>query len=136
MLARRVDELPAGDTWIFEPQWDGFRALIFRDREEIEIQSRDAKPLNRYFPELVETLRAQLPPRCVLDGEIVIAQGSGLNFDALQVRLHPAASRVRLLSQQIPAAVVFFDLLCEGDADLRGEGFQSRRRELESILSS
>src|SRR5579863_5524181 len=104
MLARRVDELPAGDTWIFEPKWDGFRALIFRDREEIEIQSRDAKPLNRYFPELVETLRAQLPSRCVLDGEIVIAKNSELDFEALQLRLHPAASRVKMLSKQIPAS--------------------------------
>ena len=102
MLAKRVDDLPVAGCWIFEPKWDGFRALIFRDGDEIEIQSRDEKPLNRYFPEVVETLRSQLPPRCVLDGEIVIAQRGALNFDALQLRLHPAASRVRLLSQQIP----------------------------------
>ncbi len=136
MLAKRVDALPSGDTWIFEPKWDGFRALIFRYRDEIQIQSRDEKPLNRYFPELVDTLRAQLPARCVLDGEIVIAQNNGLDFDSLQLRLHPAASRVRLLSKQIPASIVFFDLLAEGDRDLRNEPFEKRRRELEKVLSS
>jgi ATP-dependent DNA ligase len=136
MLAKRVDDLPVAGEWIFEPKWDGFRALIFRDGDEIEIQSRDEKPLNRYFPEVVETLRSQLPVRCVLDGEIVIAQNGGLNFDALQLRLHPAASRVRLLSQQIPASVVFFDLLCEGNSDLRGEPFEARRQKLEALLSS
>src|ERR1700687_6176336 len=136
MLAKRVDDLPVAGTWIFEPKWDGFRALVFRDRDEIEIQSRDEKPLNRYFPELVDTFRTQLPARCVLDGEIVIAKDSGLDFEALQLRLHPAASRVKLLSQQIPASIVFFDLLCEGDRDLRGEPFQSRRQKLESLLTS
>src|SRR5580693_1463057 len=136
MLAKRVDDLPAGGTWIFEPKWDGFRALVFRDGDEIEIQSREEKPLNRYFPELLDTLRLQLPARCVLDGEIVIARNNGLDFEALQLRLHPAASRVRRLSQEIPASIVFFDLLCEGGRDLRGEPFQSRRRELESLLSS
>jgi ATP-dependent DNA ligase len=136
MLAKRVDDLPVGGTWIFEPKWDGFRALIFRDRDEIEIQSRDEKPLNRYFPELVDALKSQLPARCVLDGEIVIAKNGGLDFEALQLRLHPAASRVKLLSQQIPASIIFFDLLCEGDRDLRGEPFQERRRELEALLSS
>ena len=135
MLAKRVDELPAGGDWIFEPKWDGFRTLVFRDGDEILIQSRDEKTLNRYFPELLEPLRAQLPERCVLDGEIVIARDSGLDFDSLQLRIHPAASRVKLLSQQIPASVVFFDLLCEGDRDLRGEPFESRRQELESLLS-
>ena len=136
MLAKRVDDLPAEGAWIFEPKWDGFRALIFRDRDEIEIQSRDKKPLNRYFPELVETLRTQLPARCVLDGEIVIAGKGGLEFDALQLRLHPAASRVKLLSQQIPASIVFFDILAEGTRDLRGEPFEDRRKELEDALSS
>src|SRR5271154_4594337 len=136
MLAKRIDELPAGPTWIFEPKWDGFRALIFRDRDEIHIQSRDEKPLNRYFPELIEALRSQLPPRCVLDGEIVIAKTTGLDFEALQLRLHPAASRVKLLSQQIPASIVFFDALCVGDRDLRAEPFEERRRQLEAMLSS
>jgi ATP-dependent DNA ligase len=136
MLAKRVDDIPAGATWIFEPKWDGFRALVFRDRDEIQIQSRDEKPLNRYFPELVDTLQRQLPARCVLDGEIVIAKNGGLDFEALQLRLHPAASRVKLLSQQIPASIVFFDLLSDGDRDLRGEPFENRRRRLEQLLKS
>jgi ATP-dependent DNA ligase len=136
MLARRVDALPDGDEWIFEPKWDGFRALIFRDGDEIFIQSRDEKPLNRYFPELLEPLHASLPARCVLDGEIVIVKDNELDFNALQLRLHPAASRAKLLSQQIPASIVFFDLLCAGDRDLRGEPFQIRQRELESLLAS
>jgi ATP-dependent DNA ligase len=136
MLARRVAELPPAGNWIFEPKWDGFRTLVFRDGDEIMIQSRDAKPLNRYFPELIDPLGRQLPDRCVLDGEIVIVQKHGLDFDALQLRLHPAASRVKLLSGQIPASVVFFDLLCTGDRDLRGEPFEQRRRELESLLAS
>ena len=136
MLAKRVDELPPGGEWIFEPKWDGFRALIFRSHDEIEIQSREGKPLNRYFPEVLEALLARLPERCVLDGEIVIARDSGLDFDALQLRLHPAASRVKLLSQQIPASVVFFDVLAVGDRDLRAEPFEKRRAELESLLQS
>jgi ATP-dependent DNA ligase len=136
MLAQRVNELPAGGDWIFEPKWDGFRALVFRDGDEILIQSRDEKPLNRYFPELIEPLRSELPARCVLDGEIIIVKTNWLDFDALQLRLHPAASRVKLLSQQTPASFVFFDLLSMGDRDLRSEPFQSRRRELESLLSS
>jgi ATP-dependent DNA ligase len=136
MLAKRVAGLPVGRTWIFEPKWDGFRALVFRDRDEIEIRSRDEKSLNRYFPELLDTLRSQLPARCVLDGEIVIARNGGLDFEALQLRLHPAESRVKLLSKQIPAAIVFFDLLCEGDRDLRSEPFQTRRLALEALLSS
>src|SRR3954470_13055741 len=113
MLAKRVSELPAGDRWIFEPKWDGFRTLIFRDGDELFIQSRDEKPLNRYFPELVAVLTEQLPKRCVLDGEIVIVTPEGLAFEALQMRLHPAESRVKKLSAEIPASVVFFDLLCE-----------------------
>ena len=136
MLAKRVDELPAGDEWIFEPKWDGFRALVFRDGDEIFIQSRDEKPLNRYFPELIAPLQSALPARCVLDGEIVIVQNNELKFDSLQLRLHPAASRVKLLSGQIPASFVFFDLLCLGDRDLCREPFETRRRELESLLSS
>src|SRR4029077_18389887 len=90
MLAKRVDDLPAAGEWIFEPKWDGFRALVFRDHDEILIQSRDEKSLNRYFPELLDTLRSQLPARCVLDGEIVVAKDSGLDFEALQLRIHPA----------------------------------------------
>ena len=135
MLAKRVDELPSEGDWVFEPKWDGFRALLFRDGDEILIQSRDEKPLNRYFPELLDPIRASLPSRCVLDGEIVIVKNDELDFDALQLRLHPAASRVNLLSRQTPASFVFFDLLCLGDRDLRGEPFQARRRELESLIS-
>jgi ATP-dependent DNA ligase len=136
MLAKRVSDVPEGEDWIFEPKWDGFRALVFRDGDEILIQSRDEKPLNRYFPELVDPLRSMLPTRCVLDGEMVIVRNDGLDFDALQLRLHPAESRVKLLAGQIPASYVFFDLLCVGDRDLRGEPFQVRRNELERLLSS
>src|SRR5215468_1302510 len=127
MLAKRVGELPPGDGWIFEPKWDGFRTLIFRDGDELFIQSRDEKPLDRYFPELVEALKAQLPPRCVLDGEIVIAKEGGLDFEALQLRLHPAASRVKLLSTEIPASIVFFDILSDGAESLCGTPFVDRR---------
>ena len=135
MLAKRVDALPAGEDWIFEPKWDGFRALVFRDKDEILIQSRDEKPLNRYFPELVPSLQAALPDRCVLDGEIVIVKDNELDFDLLQLRLHPAASRVNLLAKQTPASFVFFDLLCEGERDLCNEPFQTRRHRLESLIS-
>jgi ATP-dependent DNA ligase len=135
MLAKRVAAMPDGDSWIFEPKWDGFRAVVFRDGDEIEIQSRDGKSLNRYFPEVMETLREQLPERCVLDGEIVIAGRDGLDFDALQLRIHPAASRVKLLSVETPASIVFFDLLCVGDEDLCGEPFERRRRKMEALLS-
>ena len=136
MLAKRADEIPTGEYWLFEPKWDGFRALVFREDDEILIQSRDGKSLNRYFPELMEPLRRQLPDRCVLDGEIVIASDRGLDFDALQLRIHPAASRVNLLSREIPASIVFFDLLFEEDRDLMGEPFQLRRKALENLLSS
>jgi ATP-dependent DNA ligase len=139
MLAKRVDSIPQGGGWIFEPKWDGFRALVFRSGDEVLIQSRDRKPLNRYFPELIEPLKAQLPEKCVLDGEVVIARpGAGgrvaLDFDALQLRVHPAESRVRMLARETPAALVFFDLLCVGDRDLRSEGFAVRRAELEKVL--
>src|SRR3954463_13233789 len=107
MLAKRVGELPPGEGGLFEPKWDGFRTLIFRDGDELFIQSRDKKPLDRYFPELAKPLKAQLPDRCVLDGEIVIAPDGGLDFEALQLRLHPAASRVKKLAEAMPAAVVF-----------------------------
>ncbi len=136
MLAKRVSYLPSGGTWIFEPKWDGFRALVFRDGDEILIQSRDSKSLNRYFPELLEVLRAQLPARCVLDGEIVVARNGALDFEALQLRIHPADSRVKLLAQEIPASIVLFDVLCEGDHDLQAMPFQERRLRLQSLLSS
>src|SRR6185369_1145699 len=136
MLAKRVGELPSSGAWIFEPKWDGFRALIFRDGDEVFIHSRDSKPLDRYFPELLDPIRSQLPVRSVLDSEIVIAREGGLDFNALQLRLHPAASRVKTLSKQIPASIVFFDLLSEGARDLRSTPFEDRRRKLESLLSS
>ena len=134
MLAKRVSALPQGVHWIFEPKWDGFRTLIFRDGDELLLQSRDQKSLNRYFPELVGPLLSELPKQCVLDGEIVVSKGDSLDFDALQLRVHPAASRVKLLAQEIPASVVFFDLLCEGESDLRSEPFRARRARLESVL--
>ncbi|HEX4285196.1 MAG TPA: ATP-dependent DNA ligase [Terracidiphilus sp.] len=136
MLAKRLDELPHDGTWIFEPKWDGFRALIFRDEDEILIQSRDEKSLNRYFPELIEPILQQLPKRCVVDGEVVIASNGALDFDALQLRIHPAASRVKLLAKESPASFVCFDLLCEEDHDLCGEPFDRRRARLEKLLLS
>src|SRR5213076_2725096 len=135
MLAKRVSDLPPGDQWIFEPKWDGFRTLVFKDGGEVFLQSRDEKPLNRYFPEVVETLKAQLPTHCVLDGEMVIAQNGALDFDALQMRLHPAESRVRKLAGEIPASVVFFDLLAEGKRSLMEKPFAERRERLETLLS-
>lgn len=136
MLAKRVEEMPPAGAFLFEPKWDGFRTLVFLDGHDILLQSRDEKSLNRYFPELLDPLRAQLPARCVLDGEIVIARAGHLDFDALQLRIHPAASRVRLLAQQTPASIVFFDLLCEGKQDLRQEPFEKRRARLEKLLGS
>ena len=134
MLAKRVAALPAGD-WIFEPKWDGFRALIFRDGNEVYLQSRDGKPLNRYFPELVSAVSELFPERCVVDGELVIARGAALDFDALQLRLHPAASRVRTLSEQSPASIVCFDLLAQDDRCLTQLPFAERRALLERALA-
>lgn len=136
MLAKRVDALPQGSDWLFEPKWDGFRTLVFRDGDELILQSRDEKPLNRYFPELVATLLEALPPQCVLDGEIVVATGTQLDFDALQLRIHPAASRIKQLAREIPASVVFFDLLCEGERDLREAPLTERRQKLEALLAT
>jgi ATP-dependent DNA ligase len=136
MLAKRAAELPPGSGYIFEPKWDGFRAIVFRDGDDLLIQSRDGKPLNRYFPELVHTLLQQLPTQCVLDGEIVIAAQGRLDFDALQLRIHPAASRIQLLAQQTPASIVFFDLLSLGDEDLRATGFETRIQRLTELLQN
>jgi ATP-dependent DNA ligase len=136
MLAKRVSDIPEGDSWIFEPKWDGFRAIVFRDSDEIFIQSRDQKSLNRYFPELIAPLQNQLPTRCVLDGEIVIARNGALDFEALQLRIHPAASRVKMLSTQVPASMIFFDLLAEGEQDLQSASFAERRKRMESLFSS
>ena len=135
MLAKRVEAIPSGPGWIFEPKWDGFRAIVFRNGDEVLLQSRDTKPLNRYFPELIAPLRAQLPERCVLDGEIVIASKRGLDFDALQLRIHPAASRVKMLAEQTPSSIVFFDLLCQNDESLLSRPFVERRKRLEKLLS-
>ncbi len=135
MLAKLVRELPEAEGLFYEPKWDGFRCIVFRDRDDVVLGSRNEKPLTRYFPELVEALRANLPDRCVLDGEIVIAGPSGLEFDALSQRIHPAESRVELLSRTTPASFVAFDLLALGDADLQSEGYADRRRALEDALS-
>lgn len=128
MLAKPVSEIPAGESWIYEPKWDGFRALVFKSGAELYIQSRDKKPLGRYFPDLEVSLRANLPDRCVLDGEIVIAHGGRLDFDAMLSRIHPAASRVAMLAAEKPASFVAWDLLAYGDEDLR-ELPQSERRD-------
>ncbi len=135
MLAKRVDNLPDGDGWIFEPKWDGFRSLVFRDGETLLIQSRDQKSMNRYFPELLEPLGEQLPERCALDGELVIAGGGALDFEALLLRIHPAASRVALLAEQTPASFIAWDLLCLGDEDLSQTAFEKRRELLEEVLA-
>jgi ATP-dependent DNA ligase len=131
MLAKLATALPEGEGWLYEPKWDGFRALVFRDGEEVFLQSREEKPLDRYFPELLAPLREQTPSRCVLDGEIVIADARGLDFDALLLRIHPAASRIKLLSEQMPASFVAFDLLFEGEDDLRAAPLEERRKRLE-----
>jgi ATP-dependent DNA ligase len=128
MLAKLATDLPEGDTWIYEPKWDGFRAIVFRGAgDEVYIQSRDLKPLDRYFPELHDALLAGLPDRCVLDGEIVIATPKGLDFDALQMRLHPAASRAAKLARETPSSFVAFDLLAADDEDLRDTPQRDRR---------
>ncbi len=134
MLAKPADALPEGDGWLFEPKWDGFRALIFRDGDETLIQSRDLKPLDRYFPELDTPLRASLPNRCVVDGEVVIAGDGGLDFEALLLRIHPAASRVKMLAEQSPASFVAWDLLAIDDEDLRSTPQGERRARLEAAL--
>lgn len=134
MLAKSVKEIP--DVGHVEPKWDGFRTIVFRDGDEVELGSRNERPMTRYFPELVEALRANLPERCVVDGEIVLVRRGRLDFDALQQRIHPAASRVRLLAEQTPASFVAFDLLALGDDDLTGRPFAERRALLERALAA
>ena len=136
MLAKPAEEFPAGDEWLFEPKWDGFRAIVFRDGDEVLIQSRDLKPLDRYFPELGAPLRANLPERCILDGEVVIAGPNGLAFEALLLRIHPAASRVKMLAAESPASFVAWDLLALGDEDLRQTPQGERRARLEAVLGN
>jgi ATP-dependent DNA ligase len=134
MLAKLAEELPPGEGWLYEPKWDGFRAIAFRNGERLYLQSRDLRPLDRYFPELAAPLLAALPARAVVDGEIVISSPRGLDFDALQMRLHPAESRVRKLAAETPAAFVAFDLLAEGDEDLRALPQAERRARLEKAV--
>jgi ATP-dependent DNA ligase len=135
MLAKLTEDVPSGD-FLFEPKWDGFRAIVFRGNGELFIQSRDLRPLDRYFPELHDMLLAQLPDGCVVDGEIVIVTPGGLDFDALQMRLHPAASRVAKLASETPASFVAFDVLAAGGHDLRAQGQEKRRAALEQLLST
>ena len=135
MLARIGETIPDDGTFLFEPKWDGFRAIVFRDGSDVYIQSRDLKPLDRYFPELHEVLASALPGGCIVDGEIVIATSRGLDFDALQMRLHPAASRVAKLARETPAAFVAFDLLAGDGRDIRDLPQAERRRRLEALLA-
>lgn len=135
MLAKLAEELPAGDVWLYEPKWDGFRAIVFRGDAEVFIQSRDLRPLDRYFPELHEAFLGRLPAGCVIDGEIVIVTPDGLDFETLQLRLHPAASRVAKLAKETPAAFVAFDLLAASGRDLRGATQTDRRALLEQLLA-
>jgi ATP-dependent DNA ligase len=132
MLSKSVPEIPPGAS--YEPKWDGFRSIIFRDGDEVEIGSRNERPMTRYFPELVEAVLRELPERCVVDGEIVLATGAGLDFEALQLRLHPAASRVALLAERTPASFIAFDLLAIGDEDLTEQPFVRRRARLVAAL--
>jgi ATP-dependent DNA ligase len=135
MLAKASDALPDGDGWLYEPKWDGFRAIVFRDGDEVYTQSRDLKPLDRYFPELAGPLRASLPERCVVDGEVVIARDGALDFEALLLRIHPAASRVNMLAGESPSSFIAWDLLAIGDEDLRATDQGARRERLEAALS-
>jgi ATP-dependent DNA ligase len=136
MLAKASDGLPAGDGWLFEPKWDGFRAIVFRDGDEVLIQSRDLKPLDRYFPELAAPIRANFPERCVVDGEVVISRDGELDFAALLLRIHPAASRVKMLAGESPASFVGWDLLALGDEDLRDANQADRRARLEAVFGT
>jgi ATP-dependent DNA ligase len=133
MLAKAVPEIPEGAS--YEPKWDGFRSVVFRDGDEVEIGSRNERPMTRYFPELVEAFKAELPERCVIDGEIVVAVNGRLEFEVLQQRIHPADSRVRRLAAETPASYVAFDLLAVGDEDLMGRPFSERRARLEQELA-
>ncbi|HXR54987.1 MAG TPA: ATP-dependent DNA ligase [Acidimicrobiales bacterium] len=134
MLAKLVSELPEADGLRYEPKWDGFRSIVFRCDDEMELSSRNSRPLTRYFPELVESLAAALPDRCVIDGEIVIAGAGGLDFEALLQRIHPAESRIKRLAGETPASFVAFDLLAQDDENLCGLPFAERRSRLEALL--
>ncbi|MEO5745686.1 MAG: ATP-dependent DNA ligase [Terracoccus sp.] len=134
MLAKAVPSIPTGEL-SYEPKWDGFRSIIFRDGDEVEIGSRNGKPMTRYFPEIVAAVKANLPERCVVDGEIVVVVGDRLEFEVLQLRIHPAASRVTLLAGETPASFIAFDLLALGDDDLTRMPFEQRRTRLEEALA-
>jgi ATP-dependent DNA ligase len=134
MLAKSVKDMPAGGV-LYEPKWDGFRCIVFRDGDEVELGSRNERPLTRYFPDIVDAVKQALPERCVVDGEIVIAQNGRLDFESLQLRLHPAESRVRKLAQETPVEFVAFDLLALGDEDLTSTPFHRRRAMLEAQLT-
>jgi ATP-dependent DNA ligase len=134
MLAKLSRELPRDSGLYYEPKWDGFRCIVFRDGDDVELGSRNEKPLTRYFPELVDALRQEIPARCVLDGEIVIAGAGGLEFDALSQRIHPAEKRIRLLAESTPASFVAFDLLAEGDRSYMDAPYAERRAALEKAL--
>jgi ATP-dependent DNA ligase len=136
MLSKPVAEIPPAGDVLFEPKWDGFRTIVFRDGDALELGSRNERPMTRYFPELIPPLKASLPERCVVDGEIVIAGRRGLDFDALLNRIHPAASRVRKLAEETPASFVAFDLLALGDEDVRPKPFAERRARLEKALAN
>jgi ATP-dependent DNA ligase len=135
MLAKLADDLPAEGGFVYEPKWDGFRAIVFRGTSDVFIQSRDLRPLDRYFPELHDALVEKLPPGCVLDGEIVITTPEGLDFDLLQLRLHPAASRVAKLARETPASFVAFDLLAAAGDNLMAAPQNERRDRLEQLLA-
>ncbi len=135
MLAKLARELPAGGGYSYEPKWDGFRCIVFRDGDEVELGSRNERPLNRYFPEILDPLKAALPERAVVDGELVIATPGGLDFDLLSLRIHPAASRVAMLAEETPSSFVAFDLLADDDADRRREPFAARRARLEEVVA-
>jgi len=135
MLAKLARELPPAEGTLYEPKWDGFRCIVFRDGDEIELGSRNEKPLTRYFPELLPALKASLPERCVLDGEIVITGPNGLEFESLLQRIHPAESRINVLALSTPSSFVAFDMLALGDSDLRPEPFARRRAALEVALA-
>ncbi|MGI9598070.1 MAG: ATP-dependent DNA ligase, partial [Acidimicrobiales bacterium] len=135
MLAKAVQGLPDRDDLIFEPKWDGFRCIVFRDGDEVILGSRNERPLTRYFPEMLEPIRRATPDRCVIDGELIVATDNHLNFEALQQRIHPAESRVNMLAEKTPAAFIAFDAIAIGDEDLRQLPFGQRRARLEEALA-
>jgi ATP-dependent DNA ligase len=136
MLSKPLTSVPEGDGWLYEPKWDGFRALVFKDGDDVYIQSRELKPIARYFPELVEALKEKLPQSCVLDGEVVIANDGALDFEALLLRIHPAKSRIDLLAKESPSSFVAWDLLALGGNDLRDKPLEERRALLEKTIKT